>query len=121
MQTFPRAFPAMYFIAALKHRYNKSCICAKADECAFLEESPFGFRTLYLWSNRLARRGSYKSMVQRLFDINAENNIQGEAHKVLQSNITQTIHHIRKCFRQKFQCSRRPSYWTALFSYRWRR
>ena len=29
--------------------------------------------------------------------------IQGEAHKVLQSNNTQTIDHIQKCFRQKFQ------------------
>ena len=44
-----------------------------------------------------------------------------EAHKVLQSDSTQTIDHIQKCFRQKFQCSRRPSYWTTLFFYRWRR
>ena len=36
------------------------------------------------------------------------------------SDSTQTIDHIQKCFRQKFQCSRRPSYWTALFFYRWR-
>ena len=36
--------------------------------------------------------------------------IQDEAHKVLQSDRTQTIDHIQKCFRQKFQCSRRPSY-----------
>ena len=35
--------------------------------------------------------------------------LQGEAHKVLQSDSTQTIDHIQKCFRQKFQCSRRPS------------
>ena len=28
---------------------------------------------------------------------------QGEAHKVLQSDSTQTIDHIQKCFRQKFQ------------------
>ena len=41
--------------------------------------------------------------------------IQGEAHKVLQINSTQTINHIQKCFRQKFQCSRRPSYSTTLF------
>ena len=41
--------------------------------------------------------------------------IQGEAHKVLQSDSTQTIDHIQKCFRQKFQHSRRPSYWTNLF------
>ena len=41
--------------------------------------------------------------------------IQGEAHKVLQSDSTQTVDHIQKCFRQKFQCSRRPSYWTTLF------
>ena len=47
--------------------------------------------------------------------------IQGEAHKVLQSDSTQSIHHIQKCFRQKFQCSRRPSYWTALFFNQWRR
>ena len=33
--------------------------------------------------------------------------IQGEAHKVVQSDGTQTIDHIQKCFRQKFQCSRR--------------
>ena len=39
---------------------------------------------------------------------------QGEAHKVLQSYSTQTIDHIQKCFRQKFQCSRRPSYSTVL-------
>ena len=45
--------------------------------------------------------------------------IQGEAHEVLQSDSTQTIDHIQKCFRQKFQCSRRPSYWTTLFFYRW--
>ena len=31
---------------------------------------------------------------------------QGEAHKMLQSDITQTIDHIQECFRQKFQCSR---------------
>ena len=48
-------------------------------------------------------------------------NIQDEAHKVLQSYSTQTIDHIQKCFRQKFQCSRRPSYSTTLFFYRWRR
>ena len=36
--------------------------------------------------------------------------IQGEAHKVLQSDSTQTTDHTQKCFRQKFQCSRRPSY-----------
>ena len=30
--------------------------------------------------------------------------IQGEAHKVLQSDSTQTIDQIQKCFRQKFQC-----------------
>ena len=42
-------------------------------------------------------------------------NIQGEAHKVLQSNSTETIDHIQKCFKQKFQCSRRPSYWTTPF------
>ena len=29
-------------------------------------------------------------------------NIQGEAHKLLQSDITQAIDHIQKCFRQKF-------------------
>ena len=29
-------------------------------------------------------------------------NKQGEAHKVSQSNSTQTIDHIQKCFRQKF-------------------
>ena len=42
-------------------------------------------------------------------------NIQGEAHKVLQSDNTQTIDHIQKCFIEKFQCSRRPSYSTSLF------
>ena len=47
--------------------------------------------------------------------------IQGEAHKVLQSDSTQTIDHIKKCFRQKFQCSRKTSYSTNLFFYRWRR
>ena len=47
--------------------------------------------------------------------------IQGEAHKVLQSDSTQIIDHIQKCFRQKFQCSNRPSYWTTLFFYWWRR
>ena len=46
--------------------------------------------------------------------------IQGEAHKVLQNDNTKTIDHIQKCFRQKFQGSRRPSYWTTLFFYRWR-
>ena len=35
-------------------------------------------------------------------------NIQIDAHKVQQSDSTQTINHIQKCFRQKFQCSRRP-------------
>ena len=35
--------------------------------------------------------------------------------------IALTIDHIQKCFRQKFQCSRRPLYWTTLFFYRWRR
>ena len=35
--------------------------------------------------------------------------------RYLQSDSTQTINHIQKCFRQKFQCSRRPSYWTTLF------
>ena len=47
--------------------------------------------------------------------------IQGEADKVLQSDSTQTIDHTQKFLRQKFQCSRRPSYWTNLFFYRWRR
>ena len=47
--------------------------------------------------------------------------IQGEAYKVLQRDSTQTIYHIQKCFRQKFQCSRKLSYWTTLFFYRWRR
>ena len=42
-------------------------------------------------------------------------NIQSETHKVLQSDSTQTFDHIQKCFRQKFQFSRRPSYWTTLF------
>ena len=42
--------------------------------------------------------------------------IQAEAHKVLhQSDSTQTIDHNQKIFRQKFHCSRRPSYWTTLF------
>ena len=36
-------------------------------------------------------------------------NIQGEAHKVLQSDSTRTIDDIQKCFIQKFQCSRRLS------------
>ena len=40
---------------------------------------------------------------------------------MLQSDSTQTIDYIQKCFREKFQCSRRPSYWTTLFFYRWRR
>ena len=43
--------------------------------------------------------------------------IQGEANIVLQSDSTQTIKHIQKCLRQKFQCSRRPSYSTTLFFY----
>ena len=47
--------------------------------------------------------------------------MQGESHKVLQSDYTQTIDYIPKCFRQKYQCSRRPSYWTTLFFYQWRR
>ena len=47
--------------------------------------------------------------------------IQGQAHKVLQINSTQTIDHTQKCSRQKFQCSRRPSYWTTLFFYQRRR
>ena len=34
---------------------------------------------------------------------------------MLQSDSTQTIDHIQKCFGQKFQCSRRPSNWTTLF------
>ena len=41
--------------------------------------------------------------------------IQGEAHKLLQSNNTKTIDHIQKYFKQKFQCSRGPSYSTTLF------
>ena len=39
---------------------------------------------------------------------------------MLQSDSTQTIDHIQKCFRQKFQCSRRLPNWTTLFFYRWR-
>ena len=31
------------------------------------------------------------------------------------SDSTQAIDHIQKCFRQKLQCSRRPSYSTTLF------
>ena len=54
-------------------------------------------------------------------ELDREDYIQGEAHKVLQSDNTQTIDHIQKCFRQKFQCSRRPSYSITLFFYRWRR
>ena len=57
----------------------------------------------------------YRPLIFREIDI------QGEAHKLLQSDSTQTIDHIQKCFRRKFQCSRRPSYWTTLFFYRWRR
>ena len=34
---------------------------------------------------------------------------------MLQSDSTQTIDHIQKCFRQQFQFSRRPSSWTTLF------
>ena len=34
---------------------------------------------------------------------------------MLQSDSTRTIDHIQKCFRQKFKCSRRPSYSTPLF------
>ena len=41
--------------------------------------------------------------------------IQGEAHKMLQSDSTQTIHYIQKWFRQKFQCSKSSLYWTTLF------
>ena len=41
--------------------------------------------------------------------------IQSEVQKVLQSDRTQTIDHIQKGSRQRFQCSRRPSYWTILF------
>ena len=37
----------------------------------------------------------------------------------LQGNSTQTIDHIQKCFRQKFQCSRMPSYSTTLFFWLW--
>ena len=40
---------------------------------------------------------------------------------MLQSDSTQTIDYIQKCFRQKFQFLRRPSYLTTLFFYRWRR
>ena len=47
--------------------------------------------------------------------------VQGEAHKVLQSDSTQTNDHIQKIFRQKFQYPRKPSYSTTLFLYRWRR
>ena len=47
--------------------------------------------------------------------------IHGEAHKVLQSDSTQTIDHIQNCFRQKFQCLRMPSYSTTPFFYLWRR
>ena len=39
---------------------------------------------------------------------NRGSSIKSEALKVLQSDSTQTIDHIQKCFRQKFQCSRRP-------------
>ena len=53
--------------------------------------------------------------------IYVNSSIQGEAHKVLQINSTQIIDHIQKCFRRKFQCLRRPSYWATLFFYRWRR
>ena len=41
--------------------------------------------------------------------------IQGETHKVLQSDNTQIIDHVQKCVRPKFQCSRMLSYWTTQF------
>ena len=41
--------------------------------------------------------------------------IQSKAHKVLQSDNTETIDHIQKCFREKLQCSRWSSFWTTLF------
>ena len=44
-----------------------------------------------------------------------------KAHKVLQSDSTQIIDHIQKCFRQKFQCSRRPSHSANLLFNGWRR
>ena len=48
--------------------------------------------------------------------------IQGEAHKVLQSDSIETIDHILECFWQKFQFSRKsPRHSTTLFFYRWRR
>ena len=34
---------------------------------------------------------------------------------MFQSDSTKTINYIQKYFRQKFQCSRRPSYSTTLF------
>ena len=56
---------------------------------------------------------SYRNSEKKLLDLTRC--IQSEAHKVLQSDSTKTIDHIQKCFRQKFQCSRRPSYSTTLF------
>ena len=53
---------------------------------------------IYLYKSRLSHNGECRI------------DIQGETHKVLQSDSTQTIDHIQKCFRQKFQCSRSPSY-----------
>ena len=63
----------------------------------------------------------FEEAVFVLTDIDYDLYIQGESHKVLQSDSTQTIDHIQKCFRQKFWCSRRPSYWTTLFFYQLRR
>ena len=41
---------------------------------------------------------SYENQIIQLENY-VENIIQGEAHKVLQSDSTQTINHIQKCFR----------------------
>ena len=49
--------------------------------------------------------------------------IQDEAHKILQSDSTQTIDHIQKCFRQKLPEGRhtRPPYFLSLEALKLRR
>ena len=68
------------------------------------------FLDMRIHTCHFARR--YRLVYVQNYPYAIKSDIQGKAHKVLQSDSTQTIDHIQKCFRQKFSvregCHTRP-------------
>ena len=109
-----------YVLAYLHHLKTKDSIyqvskvefCSKKPMRLTFIEGPTHEIDLLVWN-----QSTWLHNWSELNDISPEVNlgyIQGEAHKVLQRDITQTIDHIQKAFWQKFQCSRMSSFSTTL-------